>query len=174
MIEVRTEVNEERMLAFNKSQALKLMWVPFLLTALLAGLGIVYAVTMHELVYGITMVVIGLLLPVLYLWLTNRLMKKNIKNSPVFSGHLVQTFRFSDEGATLHEESEAVPSSDTELTYAAFIRAEEKREAYYLFIGKHQAYILDAKGVTSGTREELNALLLEKLGNRFKPLKRST
>ena len=171
VVTVHTALTEERMLAFNKSQAVKLMWVPFVLTALLAGLGVFYAVKMHEPVYGVTMVVLGALLPVLYFWLTDRLMKKNIRNSPVLSGHPVQVFSFLPVSVSLHEESAVTPSSDTEFAYSAFIRAEEKQSAYYLFIGKHQAYILDAEGFTRGTREDLNALLTQKLGARFKPRK---
>ena len=173
LVEVRTTLTEEKMLAFNKSQAIKLMWVPFALTALIACLGIFYAVKMGERIYGITMCVIGALLPVLYFWLTDHLMKKSIKNSPVLSGHPVQVFAFSEDAARMHEESAVTPSSDTQFAYTAFIRAEEKKAAYYLFIGKAQAYILDADGFTRGTREELSALLTQKLGERFKPLKRS-
>ena len=173
MKEVRTELTEARMLAFNKSQAVKLIWVPFLLTALMATLGIVYTVKMGELAYGISMIVFGLLMPVLFFFLTDRLMKKSIKNSPVLSGHPVQIFRFADEKVTLSESSNVVATSDTEFAYTAFIRAEEKKTAYYLFIGKAQAYILDADGFTSGTRAELNDLLSQKLANRFKPLQKS-
>ena len=167
-VEVRTTLTEEKMLAFNRHQAVKLAWVPFLLTALLAGLGLLYALKMGEPVYGITMAVIGLLMPALYFWLTGHLMKKNIANSPVLKGHPVQTFAFWEDAVALHEENTVAPRSDTKFSYDAFVRAEEKARAYYLFIGKSQAYILDAEGFTSGTRESLNALLTQKLGARFK------
>lgn len=170
MIEIKTILNEKQMLTFNKSQSIKLIWFPFVLTALLAGLGIVYLVRGDEKAYGISMIVLGALMPFLFLWVTNFLMKKTIKKSPVLNGGTTQIFRFTDERVMLNESSKYIAASDTELTYDAFIRAEEKPTAYYMFIGKSQAYILDNKGFTSGSREELNALLSEKMGARFKPL----
>ncbi len=166
---IKTTLSVPLMLQFNRSQSVKAVWLPLLLGVLLAGLGTIYIVGGDNLFSGVFVIVMGVLLPGLFFLVSEVFMRKSIGNSPVLRSATVQEFTFGEEGVLLHEESRVVTASDTELKYGAFFKVEEKRTVYYLFIGKHQAYIADKSGFVAGNVEALNELLRQKLGARFKP-----
>ena len=63
-----------------------------------------------------------------------------------------------------NESSRYVIAKDTRISYEAIMKVVEKEDAFYLFVDKTQAYIIDAKGFTAGSRKELHDFLIDKLG----------
>lgn len=51
--------------------------------------------------------------------------------------------------------------------YAGLMKAYERKDAFYLFIDKRQAFLVSKSGFTQGSEDELRVLLINQLGNRF-------
>lgn len=52
--------------------------------------------------------------------------------------------------------------------YNAIVKAYEFRDAFYLYIDKRQAILVNKNGFTQGNAEELRAVLKEKIGIKFR------
>ena len=55
--------------------------------------------------------------------------------------------------------------------FAALFGAAETRRDFYIFTSPTEAYLLDKGYFTNGTPEELRALLREKMGDKFHPMR---
>lgn len=51
--------------------------------------------------------------------------------------------------------------------YAGLMKAYERKDAFYLFIDKRQAFLVSKSGFTQGSVDELRTLLINQLGNKF-------
>ncbi len=90
------------------------------------------------------------------------------------------------EGAALQREVTIVTANGVQRTvkgeeggggqaasvqFAALFGAAETRQDFYLFTSPAEAYLLDKDFFTNGTPEELRALLCEKMGGKFRPMR---
>lgn len=174
MIEVKTILSAQLMRKYNRAQAMKKIWIAFVGLAVLVGIGVM---CMFDddlgLPFSVPIICVGIALPVFYMFFTRAMIERALKNSPLIQNETTQIFRFASDRMMANESSRYVTAQDTQISYDAIVKAEEREEAFYLFIGKSQAYILDAKGFTMGSRRELHYFLLDKLGDKkFKYLKR--
>ncbi len=174
MIEVKTILSAQLMRKYNRTQAMKRIWIAFALMVVLIGIGIACLFDKDlGMPFSVPVIIVGVSLPVLYVIFTRAMIERALKNSPLIKNETTQIFRFASDRMMANESSKYVTAQDTQISYDAILKAEEREEAFYLFIGKTQAYILDAKGFTMGSRRELHFFLLDKLGNKkFKYLKR--
>lgn len=165
MIEVKTIFNRDMLVKFNKSQIMKKIWISFIAAAALVGIGI--ACLFDDdlgLPFSIPVMVIGVFMPVFYVWWTRYISDRIAKNSLLIKNETVQIFRFSQDMIMTNESSRYVIAKDTRISYEAIMKVVEKEDAFYLFVDKTQAYIIDAKGFTAGSRKELHDFLIDKLG----------
>ncbi len=164
MIEVKTILNANLVRKFNMEQAKKRLWFPMALMLVFAVLGIVGIALKWDLFISAFLIAVGVLLPVVY-WLTVRIMQSRmLKNSALVSGETTQIWRFLEDKILFNESGRYVQARDTQVVYDAIYKVTESESAFYLYMSKMQAYIIDAKGITIGTRRGLHDFLLDKLG----------
>lgn len=167
MIEVKTILNENLMRKFNADEAKSKLWLPFILTALFVVLGIVGKITgFLDMFLAVFIVIIGLCLPIIFILTTRLLMNKMLKTSPALNNGITQTWRFLEDEIIFNETGKYVEAHDTHVKYEAVYKVKESDGAFYLYLNKMQAYILDAKGITMGSRRDLHDFLIDKLGSK--------
>lgn len=169
MIEVKTILNANLVQHFNKQQSTRKMWPALIITALFFILGLVVVVTDYiDSMYGFIIMIIGALLPFAYIGITRFLLNKTMKNTTAFMQETIQVWRFLSDKIIFNESGKHVTAHDTQFSYDMIRKVEENNAAFYLYIGRSQAYILDAKGFNIGSRLDFHNLLLDKIGHRYK------
>ena len=172
MIEVKTILNENLVRRFNNGQTMKKIWLPFVLMIAFVVPGVIGLALKWDTFISVFLIAVGLLLPVIYLFTARFMLNRMLKNSPALKNGTTQIWRFLEDKIIFNESGKYVQAHDTQIEYDALFKAEESDTAFYLYISKIQAYILDVKGFTMGSRRELHNLLEEKLGKAFKYPKR--
>ena len=167
MIEVKTILNQNLIKKFNADQAKSKVWFVFALTAIFVVLGIVcFFVKFIDTFYSVFLIIIGLLLPVIYYLTVRILTNRVLKSSPILKNETTQVWRFLDDKIIFNESGKYVEARDTQFSYEAIHKIEENENAFYIYVSKMQAYILDAKGFTMGSRHELHGFLINKVGSK--------
>lgn len=59
-------------------------------------------------------------------------------------------------------------NSHAEYYYEAIHKAYEKADAFYIFIDKRRAFVVDKNSFTQGSADDLKSILLMRLGKKFK------
>lgn len=173
MIEVKTILNANLVQHFNKQQSTRKMWPVLIITALFFVLGIVVVATDYiKPVYGFILMVVGALLPFAYIGISRVLLNRTMKNTTMFMQETIQVWRFLSDRIIFNESGKHVTARDTQFGYDEIRKVEENNAAFYIYIGKSQAYILDAKGFNIGSRRDFHNLLLDKIGHRYKCAKK--
>lgn len=167
MVEVKTILNENLVRKFNTDQAKTKVWFVVLLASVFVALGsICMAAGFLETLYGVLLILLGLALPAIYFLTVRILMNKMIKSSPVLKSGTTQLWRFLDNEIIFNESGKYAEARDTRFSYGMIHKAVENETAFYIYVNKMQAYIIDAKGFSIGSRRDLHDLLINKLGNK--------
>lgn len=163
MVEVKTIVSESLIHTFNMYQARKRLWFPIIAAAVLVLLGFIILPDPDIGVIGcIVLVVLGVAMPALYWVAVTVMAKRTVKNSPLLKSSMTQIFRFADK-IVINESSKYVNANEMEYAWELLYKAVETPAAFYLYISKYQAFIVDRNGFTMGTPLDLHNLLAEKL-----------
>ncbi len=176
MIEVKTIINPESVKKFNFSQAKSKLWMPCILSLVVLVLGIIYIIfgpkstalfgIKDSVLFGVFLIIVALLIPLLYIVMVRAMVNKGIKSAPALLNGTTQIWRFLEDNIIFNESGKYVEAHDTQLSYDAIYKVVERADNFYLFLSKNQAYIIDAKGFTMGSRRELHDLLLNRLGDK--------
>lgn len=92
---------------------------------------------------------------------------KYVKTTKIISDETLIDFRFGEDEIELKVENVDYRSTGNMKWYQLF-KAYEDKEYFSLYIGSKKSYILPKKGITTGTIEEFEQLLIEKIGKKFK------
>ena len=173
MIEVKTILNANLVRHFNKQQTTRKMWPILIVTAVFFILGIVVLLTDYiKSMYGFIIMVIGALLPFVYIGVSRILLNKTMNNTDAFMQETVQVWRFLSDKIIFNESGKHVVAHDTQFSYDMIKKVEENAAAFYVYMGNSQTYVLDAKGFNIGTRRDFHNLLTDKIGHRYKCFKK--
>lgn len=80
---------------------------------------------------------------------------------------IVNTFSFESDGIHIQTQTDGANAQAT-YQYKTVVKALEKKNAFYLYIDKRRAFILDKEGFTEAGPEELREILGDKMGKKFK------
>lgn len=172
MIEVKTILNANLVRKFNADQSRKRIWFPAVMMLVFVVTGIVGLALEWDTFLSIFLIVVGLLLPVVFMLTVRILMNRALKNAPLLKSETTQIWRFMDDKILFNESGKYVEAHDTILSYDAIYKVRESETAFYVYTSKMQAYILDGKGIVMGTRRGLHDFLRDKVGSRYKFPKR--
>lgn len=157
--------------SLNNRQFKKFWWLFVVFSALFVFIGVsglLFPEDESDKIFGIVMIVVGVLFTPLCLLFTKLLQKNIDKSMSVLSGETIETYRFYQDKLIIMqnkgEEFEAV----TTAKYSYLYRVEETATHYFLKISKLQSHVIDKANLTQGTLEELNAILCANLGAKFK------
>lgn len=175
MIEFQSKLDGSKTAAINRHVFKRFWWLFAILSAvfvIFGILGMVFQEDSSDFAFGIFMIVVGVCFTPLTLLLT-KLMQKRIDKSAVYiNSDTVEIFVFDDEKITVKQSLNDVFSSVVEAKYSYLYKVIETDENYILYISKQLCHVADKRSITSGTLQELNSLLRNKLGDKFKPHKK--
>lgn len=156
--------------SLNGHQVKKLWWAYAVFSLLFIGIGVLGVLTpedMSDVVFGVIMMVFGVLFTPLALLLTKLMQKKLDKSMSILSEETQEIFQFYPDKLVITqrkgEEFEAV----TTAKYSYLYKVEETQTHYFLKISKVQSHVVSKENLTQGTIEELNTILYANLGTSF-------
>lgn len=128
------------------------------------------AVSNSTLVFGgAVLFAAALALPAVTLALQNAKIEKNVRaNQNFLRTH--QYFSFSEEGIRLTIKVQE-RQEEYDIPYANVLRIYERKDVFYIYIGRSQALIVPKSQLEGGTPDEL-ACLFRVLGKRFREMKK--
>ncbi len=140
----------------------------FVFGVVLASAGI--AVSNGTLVFGgAILLAVGLALPAITLALQNAKVEKSVRANPNFL-RTHQYFTFTEEGIRLTIKVQE-QQEEYEIPYANVLRIFERKDVFYIYIGRMQALIVPKSQLEGGTPDEL-AQMFRALGKRFREMKK--
>lgn len=174
MIRFETKLNAETTKQLNKFSLKKYLWAIILFSVLIAlgGVfgGFIFPEDDADRTMGIALIVVAVLITPLT-WLLTRLIQRGMDKS---ASYIVldtdEVYAFDDEKVTIIQTNEQFNSNLT-AKYGYFYKVKETATHYYFYISKAQCHVVPKSSITEGSIEELNALLLSKLGAKFAPCK---
>ena len=144
----------------------KLWWVYAIFSVLFILFGVLNLES--DRIFGIAMIVFGLLFTPLCIVLTRLLQKKVDKSMSVMSEETLETYTFDENVFTIVQEKGESYRAETRADYTYFNKVEENDTHYFLYLSSMQCHVIPKNSITEGTLEEFNGIMIEKLGLRFK------
>lgn len=182
MIEFRGKFDESVSNNLNNRVLKKFWWVFALVSVLLIFLCTVTLLIAidegEDLFNGIYLISFGVLFFPLVFLLTKIVQKFVNKSMSIMSSDTSETFQFYPDRLIITQKKQAYGAevseyeSTTSATYAYLYSAEETCDRYFLRISRMQSHVVNKKDLTEGTIEELNEILAENLGQKFKRKKK--
>ena len=114
----------------------------------------------------VTCFVCGALLGVL-LFVLKPIMRKAIKKASQGKEGL-NRYTFTEEGYEIQTTLNDGTVSATAGNYGGLVEAKEYKEMWLLFLNKATVFVVAKAGMVEGTAEELTALFMRAMGNRYK------
>ncbi len=164
MVEVKTILKADLMRKFNAEQTKSKIWLPTVLMFVFLVCGVVALLMDWGTLISLVLIIVGVLLPLIYVLTARFLMERVLKGAQSLQSETTQIWRFLENNILFNESGKYTQACDTQISYDAIYKVVERESAFYLFTAKTQAYILDAKGITIGSRKELHDLLINRIG----------
>ena len=160
--------------SLNNRQFKKFWWlfVVFSVIFILTGVvGLILPEDESDKVFGVVMIVIGILFtPLCFLF--TKLLQKNIdKSMSILSNETTEIYQFYQDKLVISQSKGEDFEAVTTAKYSYLYQVEETSTHYFLKISKMQSHVVNKANLTQGTIEELNAILYANLGVKFKPSK---
>ncbi len=77
--------------------------------------------------FSVPVIIVGVSLPVFYVIFTRAMIERALKNSPLIKNETTQIFRFASDRMMANESSKYVTAQDTQISYDAILKAEERQ-----------------------------------------------
>ena len=174
MIEFVGKFDENAAGSALKRQIKKLWWMylGFSLLFIVIGIfGIVLPGDNSDIVFGVVMLVFGVLFTPICLLLTKLLQKNYNKSMHVLSPDTVETYQFFPDRLIITQRKGEEYEATTTAKYSYLYKVEETGTHYFMKISKAQMHVVKKSDLTQGTIGELNGILASNLGTKFKPAK---
>lgn len=167
MVEFDSVFDENTAKALNRLTLKKIWWL-FVIVSLAACILGVDSLLQNEPVIGSIMLVIGVLFTPLTLLLSQVTQKKLNQSMTLLSSETKEYFRFEEQKMLVRQTKGNEYLSTTEAAYAHLYQVIETKDCYFLYISKAQAYVVFKNSLIFGSLDELNFILTNNLGSRFK------
>ena len=174
MIEFQGKFDSSASGALNKRVFKKLWWLFVLCSlsfAVVGILGIAFAEDFSDLVLGVSLIGFGVLFTPLVMLLTKVIQKKQNESMNILGPDTVQIFQFYPDKLVITQRKGEEYEAMTTAKYSYLYKVEETPSHYFLFISRVQSHVVNKADLTQGTIEELNGILANNLGYKFKKMK---
>ena len=171
MVEFKTKLDASKTRAVNLNTFKRLWWLFAAVSLLFIALGIIGLLAgedSEDMYYAIFCLVVGVLFTPLVMLLSAVIQKSINKSASYISDHTDETYIFDEDKITVTQEKGEEFSAVTTAKYSYLYKVIENKGYYFLYISKMQCHVIDKQSITSGSLEELNVLLSNNLGVRFK------
>lgn len=156
--------------SLNNRQFKKLWWLFALVSLLLivvGVLGVMMPEDSSDMVFGVVMIIFGVLFTPLVMLLTKVTQKKLDKSMTVLSEDTTEIFQFYPDKLIITQRKGDEFEAVTTARYSYLYRVEETQTHYFLRISKVQSHVVNKANLTQGSIEELNSILYANLGTSF-------
>lgn len=167
MIEFRTKFDESLTKAVNKRGILRYWWILLIFVVLFAVLGAIDIAT-GEIWLGTFYLVVAALFVPFVLLLTFIFQKSLNKSMSIMSGETEAYYAFTEDGVTAEIKKGSEYEDSIKATYSFIYKGVETKTHYLLYISKAQCIVIPKSDIINGSLEELNSILAQRLGNKFK------
>ncbi len=180
MVEFQGKFDENATKTMNMQFFKKFSWLIVLLSLLIIACGVVTIIMSEngeDVGFGIFFIAMGALFSPLIFISTAVAQKSLNKSMSVLSADTTETYQFYPDRLIITQtkkrsgESGCEYEATTNTRYSYLYRVEETPDVYLLRISKMQAHVVRKADLTQGTIEELNEILQNNLGTKFKKLK---
>ncbi|MDR0831962.1 MAG: hypothetical protein LBM99_03580 [Bacillales bacterium] len=169
MIEIKSKFDATMTENMNKAQLKKLGPFMFIVSGIFIILGLLMFLYFEEFEFsGIVFMVIGVLYIPLVKVLTKVFQKGINKSMTVLSSETIQYFRFEEKRVFIETVKGDLYKENVDADYSFLYKAVESKEGYMLYISRIQAFYIHKADFITGTSFELNTLLINNLGIKFK------
>ncbi len=180
MIEFQGKFDENIIKKLNNRTLKRMMWFIgglSVIIMLLGILGIVCREDVQDLFLGVYFIVFGAIFSPLVILLVKVLQNYHVKSFYIMSSETLQAFRFYPDKLEITQIKKCGNGEENEFEdnavakYSCFFKAEETKDAYFLFISRMQTFVIPKNDLKQGTIGDLNDLLSANLGRKFKRCK---
>lgn len=155
--------------AFKTSSIVILGFCGILLV--LGIIGLIFGEDHEDFVYAMYCVSFAALFYPLYA-VIYAIMRKLIKPSmAIMSAQTEQQFQFFEDRFMCSQIKGDEFNDFMQAKYSVFFRVIETTSQYFLYISRTQCYVINKADITAGTVDELNKILSNNLGEKFKNLR---
>ena len=168
MIRFETKFDADKTKQLNKFTMKKIWWAYALFTLIFVGLGVMNIVSSEpDLVFGIIMIVIGVLFTPLCNGLTAIMQKRLNKTMSIMSENTVETYVFDEDQFSIKQEKGEDYKAITVAKYSYFHKVVSTPENYMLYLSQTQCHVLPKSSIVEGSLEELDGILNRNLHEKF-------
>ncbi len=166
-VSAKTPIDAEVLSALSRRMLLN-AWIPFaVLSVVFAALGAGLWVALDDMALGLSVILVGILIPPGMFGLVYLITPIRAKKSPLaLEGKIIEAC-FSDK-ITGSETINGAATRNFEFEYSQILKARETKDYFFLFASKYAAVVVLKSGIFEGTAADLSNTLKEKLGKRFK------
>lgn len=171
MVQFHSKLDSSKTDAINKSTFKRLWWVLALSSALFILIGVIGILLMEDIgdmAFGIFFIAVGVCLAPLVLLITKITQKKVNKTASFISNDTDEIYTFDTDHFTVMQRKADIFNSNIDAKYSYLFKVIENKTHYFMYISKMQCYVIDKTSLTQGTLEELNTILKNNLGAKFK------
>lgn len=171
-MQIITQRNKENILEFNKRHIFKAILIISIMSCIIYIFGILELVAEKDsgdIVYGVILVVFGILFTPLFTVFLVHSLKKSIARNPLLNVAMKMTYNFEDENIQIITENPMDVSSDEKIGWDLITKCVESKNLIMIYVGKNMGYIIDKRFVPVEDVAALKELLIGRLGqNRCK------
>ncbi len=168
MIRFETKFDADKTKQLNKFTMKKFWWAYALCTVIFVALGVMDIVSSEpDLVFGIVMIVIGVLFTPLCIWITSCVQKRIDKSMSIMSENTVETYVFDEDQFSIKQEKGEEYKAITVAKYSYFHKVVSTPQYYMLYLSKMQCHVLPKESIVGGSLEELDKILNRNLHEKF-------
>lgn len=171
MVEFRTKLDSSKTTALNNNTFKRAWWAFALLSAVFVVIGIfglLFREDESDFMFAVTCIVIGVCFTPLCYVLTRILQKRINKSTSFISDNTVEVYTFDEDKITITQTKGDEFSSVIQAKYSYLYKVLENKDYYFLYVSRMQCHIIDKASITQGDLNEMNELLIMRLGDRFK------
>lgn len=165
MIKNKSRLTQKDIIQFQRNVNFKINWFMLIMCIVIIGCGIAQ-ILVQDVGFGIFCIVFGVIFYPLNIFISAMFSKKYVK-SMFAQGEIVNTYEFDDNGITICSINNDKVAGSAKLSFNQIQKAQERKDAFYLFIDKRQSFIVLKNGFTEGSSMDLTLLLTTHLQNRF-------
>lgn len=157
--------------SLNNRAFKKLWWIvgiAGLVFVAIGILGVVFPEDSSDVYLGSVCIGFGALFPVIWIFLSRVIQKRMDKTMSIMSPDTSETYQFYPDKLIITMRKGEEYESVITAKYSYLYKVEETSDTYFMLISKAQSHVVKKSGLTQGSIEELNRILSENLGVKFK------
>lgn len=164
-----TSLDDSKIPKLKDFQIKKILIYMILISIAIIGIG-VYHIVISDIAVGIFWIIIGLLyIPLVFLFTKQTKSTDHIQYHTSY-GKLDETYTFDNNGITIKQTDNKEFNSVTSFKFEEIYKLYKTKQDYFLYVNKERIHIIPKSSLKSGTIDDFEKLLKNKLKSKFKKI----